>query len=75
MTLSQETSAETDEYAKENNIDFPIYFMDDWTIGDWEMVGVPVSIVVDKYGIVRGVNVGLSDYNWMKTAVEKAVSQ
>lgn len=71
----QETSAETDPYAKENNINFPIYFMEDWTIGDWELVGVPVSIVVDKYGIIRGVKVGMSDYDWMKSTVEKAVFQ
>ncbi len=70
-----ETSAETDPYVQENNVDFPIYYVDDWVIAGWEMRGVPVSIVVDKYGVVQGFNEGMVDYNWMKKAVDKAVSQ
>ncbi len=68
-----ETTAETDAYTAEQGIDFPVYFLDDWFAGSHELVGVPISFVIDRYGVITGVNEGLSNYKWMSQAMQKAV--
>ena len=61
------------EYADEYGINFPIYFRDDWTVKGMEIDAVPLSIVIDKYGMVVGNNRGMSEYSWMHDALADAV--
>lgn len=68
----QETVEEAQAYATEYGITMPIYYLDDWQAGSLSIEGVPLSIVIDRYGVIHDVHEGMSDYAWMSTAMNKA---
>ena len=72
MVDVQETPTEVDPFVEENEIDVPVYYIQDWVIADKELPGVPVSIIVDKYGVVHGYKEGMSDYDWMSSTIGEA---
>ncbi len=74
MVDIQETSAEVDPFVEENGIKVPVYYVEDWIVGGKELPGVPVSVIVDKYGVVHGYKEGMSDYDWMSSTVKEALA-
>lgn len=61
------------QYAKDYNITFPINHIDDWIIGSHVVEGVPESFVLNKYGVIVDHQIGMADYNWMDSAVSRAI--
>ena len=69
----QESAAEVEAYAQEYDIGLPIYYFDDFRVGSYEITGIPVSIVIDRYGRIVGFREGQSDYAWMSKTLDAAV--
>lgn len=70
----QETPKEVAAYKQEHGIDLPVYYLDDWQAGDLVLEGVPISIVTDRYGVIRAENLGMAEGSWMDTAMQGAVA-
>lgn len=70
-----ETVAETDSYAAENRISLPINHVPDWEVGGLQLMGVPVSIILDENGIVVDGCEGMAEYDWMSKTMEAALGQ
>ena len=70
-----ETVSETDAYASQYGVSLPINHVPDWNVGGLEIVGVPVSIILDANGIVVDGCEGMTDYDWMSSTMEKALGQ
>lgn len=69
---SEEGPTDTDAYLKEYGFDFEVNFHDGWNIEGYEIDGVPTSFVIDEYGIIRAVTIGMADRYWMESAVDDA---
>ena len=61
-------------YADEYDITMPIYYLDDWEADGLVIDAVPLSIIIDRYGVVMGNHLGMSEYEWMHDTVESAVN-
>lgn len=63
------------QYAEDYDVDLPIYYVDGWELeGGLTLEAVPLSIVIDKYGMVHGNHLGLAEYDWMYDTLEEAVN-
>lgn len=63
------------EYAYDYDVQLPIYYVDGWDLeGGLSIDAVPLSIVIDRYGVVYGNHLGLADYDWMHDTMEFAVN-
>ena len=61
------------EYAEDYDVNIPIYYVDSWEIEGMEIEAVPLSIIIDRYGMVIGNHLGQADYNWMEDTIEDAI--
>ncbi len=68
-----ETPKEVEAYKKEYGITQDVYYVDDWQAGDFVLEGVPVSIVIDRNGIIYAKNIGMAEGAWMEGVMESAV--
>ena len=62
------------QYAAEYGITLPIYHLPDWNAGNYSISGVPTSFVIDKYGAMTGIHMGLAKGDWMEAAIVEALS-
>ena len=63
------------QYAEDYDVDLPIYYIDGWDLeGGLSIEAVPLSIVIDRYGMVYGNHLGMAEYDWMHDTVEDAVN-
>jgi len=63
------------QYAEDYDVDLPIYYVDGWELeGGLYLEAVPLSIVIDRYGVVYGNHLGQADHDWMYDAMEDAVN-
>ena len=63
------------QYAEDYDVDLPIYYVDGWELeGGLSIEAVPLSIIIDKYGMVHGNHLGMSEYDWMHDTLEQAVN-
>ncbi|MCR5619596.1 MAG: redoxin domain-containing protein [Lachnospiraceae bacterium] len=63
------------EYAYDYDVQLPIYYIDGWELeGGLSIDAVPLSIVIDRYGMVYGNHLGMADYDWMYDTMECAVN-
>ena len=70
-----ESVSETDAYASEYGINLPINHVPDWNVAGHNVDGVPVSIILDKNGIVVAGREGQAEYDWMEAAVLRALDE
>ena len=63
------------QYAEDYDVDLPIYYIDGWELeGGLTLEAVPLSIVIDRYGMVHGNHLGLAEYDWMYDNLDQAVN-
>ena len=63
------------QYAEDYDVDLPIYYVDGWELdGGLSIEAVPLSIVIDRYGMVHGNHLGMAEYDWMHDTMEEAVN-
>ena len=63
------------QYAEDYDVDLPIYYIDGWELeGGLTLEAVPLSIVIDRYGMVHGNHLGLAEYDWMYDTLDQAVN-
>ena len=62
-----------ESFADYYGLNMQIYYLTDWAINNYSISGVPLSIVVDKYGVIHGVSEGMAEYSWMNSAVRSAI--
>ncbi|MCR4792021.1 MAG: redoxin domain-containing protein [Lachnospiraceae bacterium] len=62
------------QYAEQYDLTMPIYYTDDWEIDGLTIEAVPLSIIIDRYGVVMGNNLGMAEYQWMHDTVDAAVN-
>ena len=68
-----ETVELSNQYAENYGITFPINHVDDWLIGTHSVEGVPESFVLNKYGVIIDYHIGMADFEWMDSAVSRAI--
>ena len=69
-----ESKREVDQYVSDYGITMPIYYLNSIYFGDFYIEAIPVSFVLDNNGRITAVSVGMADYEWMLSGMQKAES-
>lgn len=68
-----ETVQEAQAYQADYGIDFTINHLPSWNVGGYQVQGVPESVILDADGIIIDRCEGMSNYNWMESAIDRAL--
>jgi len=69
-----ETASDARGYASRFSLTIPMYTFDSWYFGDYEVTGVPTTFVLDRYGRIADMRIGMASYDWIESAIKKAIS-
>ncbi len=70
----QEGFDTVNSYMSDEGFSLDTYLLDDWYIGDYEVMGIPVSIVVDRYGVIVAVKEEMAEADWIEDSVAEAIA-
>lgn len=69
-----ETADEVRSYARRFGLNIPMYILPEWSFGDYNIDGVPTTFVLDKYGRIVNMTVGMASADWILSATEDAIA-
>ena len=70
-----ESAADAKQYATDFGLSIPMYLRDDWTLGSYQVDGVPTTFVLDKYGRIVDMTIGWAQNTWITNATKNAIAQ
>ncbi|MCQ2498084.1 MAG: redoxin domain-containing protein [Lachnospiraceae bacterium] len=70
----EENAYEVRNYAERFSLTIPMYLLPDWWLGSYKVEGVPTTFVLDKYGRIDSMTIGLADADWILSATQSAIA-
>lgn len=69
----EESAADALWYADAYGLDIPMYNIPSWRFGEYEIDGVPTTFVLDAYGRITDMTVGMASRSWIENATVNAI--
>lgn len=69
-----ETADDARWYASKFGLNIPMYTQDSWSLGNYEVDGVPTTFVLDKYGRITDKTTGMASADWINSATLNAIN-